>query len=52
MNAERFLALEQLNIKDAKGNIVHRIAPRVRFYQFGYTGGRPIDNGSNYRVVR
>jgi hypothetical protein len=47
-----FWALEQFNIKDAKGSIVHRIAPRVRFYQFGYTGGQPIDNGSNYRVIR
>ena len=47
-----FSAVEQFNVKDAAGNIVHRIAPRTRFYEFRYTGGKPIDNGSNYRVIR
>jgi hypothetical protein len=47
-----FYALEQYNIRDRSGAITLRIVPRVRFYEFGYTAGKPIDNGSNYRVVR
>jgi hypothetical protein len=47
-----FYALEQFNIRDDHGAITLRVAPRVRFYEFGHTGRSPIDNGSNYRVVR
>jgi hypothetical protein len=47
-----FWALEQYNVRDKNNNVVHRELPGLRFYEFGSTNRKVIDNGSNYRVVR
>ena len=47
-----FWALEQYNIRDPGGNIIQRVAPATRFYEFGRSNGPAIFNGSNYRVIR
>lgn len=47
-----FSAVEQFNIRNQAGEIVHRVAPRIRFYEFGHTDEKPVYNGSNYRVIR
>lgn len=47
-----FWGLEQYNIRDANGQVIHSVPPGVHFYEFGHIGRSPIDNGSNYRVIR
>lgn len=47
-----FWALEQYNIKDPSGRILHSVSPQKYFYAFGNTKGTSIQNGSNYRVIR
>lgn len=51
-DAHGFWGVEQYNIRDGSGNIVHRQAPREHYFRFNRTNGNAVNNGSNYYVVR